>query len=130
MRTHSLLVILSVIAVLFCSPAAFAWGGHHGGGHFGFYFGGPAWGWGGPYYGGYYSPFYGGYNPYYAAPPAIMGVPGVPQTYVQQTPAPSANTQINADYWYYCDNPTGYYPYVKECLSNWQPVSPSPPPAR
>ena len=29
-------------------------------------------------------------------------------------------------YWYYCQDPAGYYPYVKECPRGWQPVSPTP----
>jgi hypothetical protein len=31
-------------------------------------------------------------------------------------------------YWYYCQNPAGYYPYVQRCGSPWQPVPPTPPP--
>ena len=32
--------------------------------------------------------------------------------------------------WYYCRNPEGYFPYVKECPSGWQtvPAQPVPPP--
>ncbi len=29
-------------------------------------------------------------------------------------------------YWYYCPNPPGYYPYVKECPPGWMTVAPSP----
>lgn len=31
--------------------------------------------------------------------------------------------------WYYCDHPSGYYPYVKVCTHDWQrlPVMPPPP---
>jgi hypothetical protein len=25
-------------------------------------------------------------------------------------------------YWYYCRNPQGYYPYVPQCYGNWEPV--------
>ena len=25
-------------------------------------------------------------------------------------------------YWYYCQNPAGYYPYVTQCSGAWQPV--------
>jgi hypothetical protein len=32
-----------------------------------------------------------------------------------------------APYWYYCDNPPGYYPYVPQCPSGWRPVAPTPP---
>jgi len=32
------------------------------------------------------------------------------------------------DYWYYCQNPQGYYPYVRQCPSGWQTVVPPPSP--
>ena len=28
-------------------------------------------------------------------------------------------------YWYYCSDPSGYYPYVPQCNVPWQPVPPS-----
>jgi hypothetical protein len=31
-------------------------------------------------------------------------------------------------YWYYCDEPDGYYPYVKTCTHNWAAIPISPPP--
>jgi len=32
-------------------------------------------------------------------------------------------------YWYHCDNPPGYYPYVKACPGGWQVVPAIPPDA-
>ncbi|HEY2035268.1 MAG TPA: hypothetical protein VGH02_16420 [Rhizomicrobium sp.] len=29
--------------------------------------------------------------------------------------------------WYYCNNPAGYYPYVKSCRGPWRAVTPTPP---
>ncbi|MGQ0742205.1 MAG: hypothetical protein ACT4OG_07935 [Alphaproteobacteria bacterium] len=29
-------------------------------------------------------------------------------------------------YWYWCDDPPGYYPYVRECYGPWIPVPPEP----
>lgn len=29
-------------------------------------------------------------------------------------------------YWYWCDDPEGYYPYVQECNDEWQAVPPQP----
>jgi hypothetical protein len=29
-------------------------------------------------------------------------------------------------YWYWCDDPRGYYPYIQECESDWIPVPPQP----
>jgi hypothetical protein len=31
-------------------------------------------------------------------------------------------------YWYYCQNPKGYYPYVKQCSEGWMKIVPSPAP--
>lgn len=30
-------------------------------------------------------------------------------------------------YWYYCANPAGYYPYVAQCPGGWQRVAATPP---
>ncbi|MGH6969595.1 MAG: hypothetical protein ACREEL_03605 [Stellaceae bacterium] len=64
----------------------------------------------GPYY--YYPPppvvYYP--PPVYNAPPPVVYTP--PPTPV----APQAQT------WYYCDNPKGYYPYVSNCTSGWRQV--------
>jgi hypothetical protein len=27
-----------------------------------------------------------------------------------------------SQYWYYCQSPAGYYPYIQQCGTNWQPV--------
>jgi len=29
-----------------------------------------------------------------------------------------------SSYWYYCENPKGYYPYVKDCPYGWMKVVP------
>lgn len=128
-------------------------GGWHGGGDrwhgsVGVYVG-PSWGWGWPYGYSYYGypygyPYYGypyfgypyyaypyRYSPYYGYPddyPSPAYVPE-PRVYIERTPqaAPS-------DYWYYCTDPAGYYPYVKNCSRPWrrvlpQDVTPGTPPA-
>lgn len=84
-------------------------GGHAGGrgrADFGVYIG-PSMFW--PYYPG----------PYYY-PPVIV-VPSSPPVYMEQE---SSSPQ---QYWYFCDDPQGYYPYVKQCPSGWQQVTPQPP---
>ena len=53
----------------------------------------------------YPSPIYPYPNPY--VPP------------VQYLPAPAPAL---VEYWYYCANPPGYYPYVPQCATAWQPV--------
>jgi hypothetical protein len=99
------------------------WGyGHRGNyGHssFGFYFGAPFYSY--PYYSyPYQYPFY--------FPPAVVTVPATPPVYIQQSP-PAAQ-QYPSGYWYYCNNPEGYYPYIKECPNGWQQVDPIPPAPR
>lgn len=84
----------------------------------------------GPWWWGPAYPYYP--YPYYAAPPVV--VQQSPPVY-QQQPAPQPS------YWYYCPNPQGYYPYVRQCASAWMTVVPpstapssgptaSPPPPR
>jgi hypothetical protein len=97
------------------------YGGHGGHGHFsGSIWIGPGWGWG-PWWGPAY-PYYYPY-PYYAAPPVVVQQP--PDEYVQQ-PAPQSE---EPSYWYYCQDPKGYYPYVKKCPNGWLKVVPSPAPS-
>ena len=71
---------------------------------------------GGPYY-------YGGY-PYYYPPPVVYAPPPVvyapPVVYQQPAPPPAVAPQ--AQTWYYCDNPQGYYPYVSQCGTGWRQV--------
>ena len=63
-------------------------------------------------------PFWWAPSPYYDAPPVI--VQSDPSTYIQQGPAPSG-------YWYYCQNPAGYYPAVQACPGGWMTVVPQAP---
>jgi hypothetical protein len=113
-------IALAAIALFLANPlSGLADRGGHGwhGGHVGVGISvGPVWGpmwWGAPYY-----PYY----PYYAAPPIIVQQPE-PEIYVEPAPQPQEPT-----YWYYCQNPKGYYPYVKQCQDGWMKVVPSPPP--
>ena len=88
-------------------------GGFHGGFHHGFHHGhgfvGTGVFIGAPFW---WDPWWSGY--YYAAPPVV--VQQSPPVYVQQ---PQAN-----GYWYYCQNPQGYYPYVTACPGGWMTVAP------
>ncbi len=89
----------------------------------------PGWWW--PYSGWWWSyPPYVGLYPYYPYPrsysyPYNMSPPGgtvEPPAYSQQRGQPY--------YWYYCENPQGYYPYVKSCPGGWTPVEPKPTPPK
>lgn len=68
----------------------------------------------GPYY--YGSPYYG-----YPQPPVIIQQ-APPQQVAPAQPAPPAS-------WYWCANPAGYYPYVRDCPGGWQAVPAGAPPA-
>ncbi len=84
-------------------------------GHFGFYFGVPFYPYAYPYY-PYPMPYY--------YPPPVVTVPASPPAYIHQSPPTSQ--QPSTSYWYYCNNPKGYYPYVKQCPQGWQEVEPAP----
>ena len=45
-----------------------------------------------------------------------------PYWYVYPSPA-----YVQPQYWAYCQNPEGYYPYVQDCPGGWVPVVPAPP---
>lgn len=61
---------------------------------------------------------------WYLYPSRVETYPDPYQPPVVVVPPAPAPTQ----YWYYCANPVGYYPYVAQCLVNWQPVPATEPP--
>ncbi len=72
----------------------------------------------------YPAPYY--YPPYYYAPPPVVYTPP-PVYYVNPpAPAPSGPASTSSQYWYYCDDPQGYYPYVAQCNAAWRQVAPQP----
>jgi len=119
-------MMLSAILLVICSLYSGANWARHGHSHtsFGFSFGVPLYSY--PYY---RDPFYRDpfYYPYYS-PPTVITVPVTPPVYIQQPP-PTIQ-QYPSGYWYYCRNPDGYYPYIKECPGGWQQVEPTPPSPR
>lgn len=60
------------------------------------------------------------YPPAYYAPRTVVVQSETP-VYIEKPVARQA-------YWYYCNYPQGYYPYVQQCPGGWQRVLPSPPP--
>jgi hypothetical protein len=78
---------------------------------------GPWWPWypAYPYYYPYY-PYYA-YDPYYA-PASAAAVEQQPEQYAD------SGQQQSDSYWYYCQDPQGYYPYVKSCPGGWMKVVP------
>lgn len=92
--------------------------GHfHGHSHVGIWVGAPLWygygpGWyGAPWYG---DPWYG-----YPYPYGRTLIVQPPPVYIEQGGEPTAQM------WYYCRNPQGYYPYVKNCSTAWRAVLPT-----
>jgi len=125
MRKSGLLCGLMLMAGLSISGTAMAdrWGHGHGGVEF--YFGAP-------YHPYYPYPYYAPYPYYpYPYPPQVVVVPQPqPPVYVEQpqsAPTQSAPPPQASNSWYHCDNPDGYYPYVKECPGGWKAVVPTPP---
>ncbi len=116
MRKAILVILAVLVLILGNSVSGEAARGFHGHGHG--HFGvdvvvGPGWGpWWGPY--PYYYPY-----PYATAPVVIQSEPELivePQPQEQQ-------------YRYYCKDPGGYYPYVKQCPKGWMKVVPAPAPS-
>ena len=70
---------------------------------------GPVWPW-------WWAPPVHPVYPVYSAPVIVQQSPPV---YIQQE-APAQQ------YWYYCENPKGYYPYVQQCPAGWLKVVPNP----
>ena len=114
---------LAMAFVLLATSVAEANGRHHGRHYRGSYYRG-SYGWGGfgvyprvfiggPYWWGNPYPYYS--YPYYPRPIVIER--SEPQIYVQQP-------QPEPQYWYYCENPKGYYPSVKTCRNEWLKVVP------
>ena len=115
-------------------------GGHNGGGHWGQGHGG--W-YGYPYYGfgyGFYDPFWP-YPYYYPYSGFGLSYSYYPRTYYDYAPAepalppedyldaPVDGGNLQEQIWYYCEDPAGYYPYVRSCNGAWQAVPATPPSA-
>lgn len=121
-----------VAFVLLAASASFAsadstpdnWGGH-GAGH------------GGRHGGHHGQRGDGGYNgggviidpspgPYpYPYPDTPLPPPDAPG---QSSGEDVANVPPPQPLWYYCDKPSGFYPYVKACEGEWEGLAPAPPP--
>lgn len=56
------------------------------------------------------------YPYWYQAPPPVI-IQKEPRVYVQPE-------QAEDNYWYYCPDPQGYYPYIRQCAGGWMKVVP------
>lgn len=52
----------------------------------------------------------------------------VPPAIIVQLPPPVPTGLPPAQFWYFCDNPAGYYPYVAACPGPWRAVPATPHP--
>lgn len=127
--THPKLFVslLLLAGALSTNVASAQHGHHHSGARVGIYVN--PW----PLY--YPGPRYYPYNPYYYDYPLVVTQPA-PTVYVERGPAP-VNTPPEASQaapasgdWYYCHNPDGYYPYIKNCPAGWERVPAQPAPQR
>lgn len=69
----------------------------------------------------------GGVWYWYPAPIYPYPDPYTPPVVVQAPPTPAAAPQAQAPVWYFCAQPSGYYPYVAVCPGGWQAVPATPP---
>jgi hypothetical protein len=102
------------------------WGAGYWGPRYGVYYGGLGY-WGGPGYWGGAWPYALGaaYAAPYAYAPLVVNAAPAPQVFVQQDAAAAAAAADS--YWYYCTQPAGYFPYVKDCTQAWMKVVPQVP---
>jgi hypothetical protein len=72
-----------------------------------------------------------------ATPPVVVSPPPVVMPAPRMAPAPMmapaprmapppmmASAPVAPSYWYYCEDPAGYHPYVAQCPGGWLPVVP------
>ncbi|CAN5437466.1 hypothetical protein BH11PSE11_BH11PSE11_22990 [soil metagenome] len=118
--TKSLLAAVALTGV-FASGSALAYSGHHhghGGARVGVYIGAPLFwpAYSAPYYASPYAYYPYGYRYY---DPPVVAVERTPSVYIEKGQEQAS--------WYYCSNPSGYYPYVQQCPQGWQQVAPQAP---
>ncbi len=137
MKNLNWIYLIVILLALTANDSVWARGGHgHGHRHSHFNLGISVGGYSPGFYGsGFYGPGSYGYRsygypdpffsrPYYSYPPTVV-VPVTPPVYIQQEQVRPVRKQAN--YWHYCQNPEGYYPYVKNCPGGWLQVAPQPP---
>ena len=63
---------------------------------------------------------------YYHPPPApVVMAPSAPPAYVERRSEAAAAPAEH--FWYYCNDSQAFYPYVRQCASPWERVTPTPP---
>lgn len=121
--TKLFISLLLLAGALNANVASAQHGHHHGGARVGIYVN--PW----PLY--YPGPRYYPYNPYYYDYPVVVTQPA-PITYIERgtvaanTPPDASQVAPTSGDWYYCHNPDGYYPYIKNCPAGWERVPAQP----
>lgn len=104
----------------------FRGGHHHRHNHFNLGFG--IGGYNSGFYGSNYGFGYGYRDPFFYGGPYNYGptfvVPMTPPVYIQREEVQPVQPQTH--YWHYCQDADGYYPYVKQCPGGWLLVAPQP----
>ena len=101
--------------------------GNHGSGGYrnhartGVFAGGPLFAFGFPFA---VASLYGPYG-YFDAYPPMLPDPSQSPVYIEM-PGPGNAPRSATSYWYYCSDPSGYYPYIQHCPGGWQQVAPNP----
>lgn len=111
MKLQKRVALLMVLLVAGGTGTAFAHGYYRGG--VGVYFG-PSW------WPGFYRP------PLYYSPQVIVVPAAPPPVYIEQREVAVEAASETTNYWHYCREAKGYYPYVKECPGGWQKILPQP----
>jgi hypothetical protein len=73
----------------------------------------------------YYDPFYYPYGYYYPSTDYTYAVGS--SDYAPLSTQGAVSEPPHELYWYYCDDPDGYYPYVRNCNHDWQAIPAQPP---
>jgi hypothetical protein len=135
-RTKAMAVIVLLLGMTVSSMAGAHGGSHGGGSHGGGFHGGQGFHGNGGFHSGHFRrgasagvivgtpllwPYY-----YPLSPPGELAPNGPPVYFEQQGGNVPPNSQ--AAYWYYCNDPEGYYPSVGQCNVPWEQVTPQPPP--
>ena len=115
MRSTRVAITLILVAAALAGQDAWADRGHHSHsrGRVGVFIGAPL-----------FWPWY--YPPAYYPEPAVIAVPSSPPVYIERLRR--RGHAEGSGYWYHCDRPRGYYPYVKECPNGWRKEVPHAPP--
>jgi len=81
---------------------------------------------------GFGYPVYRPATPYYYADPygwspPVVAMPAEPPVYIERGNDAPGGSNGQPGYWYRCNQPDGYYPYVTNCPGGWLQVPAQPP---